>query len=127
MDTPSVNDLDAMIYGGIVIRIVQIIPAFPGSFVLLRHESGTSLTRVPVIAWGVWDEGICHPRKRGQSSVPWVRTSGPLVYNNGALAPASRVLQEQYYGVRVGEWKDTQHGCICDDESEVEEPNFEEV
>lgn len=84
-------------------KLLQIIPAQPGTYALYEIEGG--LSRDPVPAWGLWDV----TDEKGET----IRSGGPLVVGEvGTLVPAMDA--SGYYGVRIGDCVLT-YGATCFD------------
>lgn len=86
-------------------EIRQIMPAAPGTFALFRREASGWVSRVPVVAWGVWDEvdeDFTDGRGTGRETARRLGQSEPLEVHCGRLCPC--VAEDDFAGVRVGDF-----------------------
>lgn len=91
-------------------RLLQIMPALPGTYALRKEEG--RFTRDPVPAWGLWEE-----TDKGVVS----RAAGPLVVCDGRLEPAEMVAQN-FVGVRIGDCVTDFDSIRFDDETALFDP-----
>lgn len=115
---------EPMRHGDTIVKLVQIMPALPGCFVLCRDEhlekgAPRSLFRFPLVAWGLWDAFEGKDREYPER---WRRSSGPLIYELGELVPAEIVLGPQFAGVRLGRWRELGDGYGWDPTIRYHEP-----
>lgn len=105
--------------GGLVVRMIQLIPAAPSTYVLVGN-SEADCREIPVVAWGIWDAFL---EDEVETPHRHRRNSGPVVFYCGCLWPADVYFQEQYLGVRIGQWQSIGDGETKWHES-VNEPSL---
>jgi hypothetical protein len=87
-------------------KILQIMPAPAGTYALyLFDDNEKEYSRVPIPAFGVWEEFDVLIDKSGKLETSRVRSfAGPLVFEHSFLVPVCD--DHQFKGIRYGSYVD---------------------